>query len=255
MLHATTWIRALFVVVIAAAAITAWAVDAPPQPAVSQWLPASAAQERLEYYLKSCGDDLDEAADYGDEQKEALRRDANALVVVAATLALHDDESPNKAKAAAVAIAAKDLSRANRDHAAASAALEKVTAAWESGAAEPPTWERMASLGALMNEVNVVNARVRRTLSSERNFTRRGEGSLGDLATLAMIANASIYDTHEVKNEEQLPFWFELMSEFRNQATALRQAVEAKDYEAAQEALSGMQTACDECHSEFEVDA
>lgn len=252
--HAARFLVAASAVLLAS--LAAWSADAPPQPAGSAWLPVEAAEERVAYYLDQCAAALEEADAFGDEQKESLRRAANTLVVCAATVALHDGDSAQKPHAAATVAAAQQLARAYGDHAAATEALAAARAAWtDGGEATEVAWERMASLGAMMNEVNVVNARVRRAVSNERNLTRRGERALGDVATLAMIANASIYDTHEVKDDEQLPFWYELMAAFRDQATELRGAVEAKDFEAAQEALSGMQNACDECHSEFEVEA
>ena len=86
------------------------------------------------------------------------------------------------------------------------AELEAALAGSASG--EERKWGKVAGMGQLMKQVSVINAALKRGLQPAR-LKSQAKNTTGQTATLAAIANQLLFDTHEVKNEADLPSWYE----------------------------------------------
>jgi hypothetical protein len=150
-----------------------------------------------------------------------------------------------------LAAAAQRLAKA-KDFAEAKAAYGQVKAAAAGQASEgaKPSWNvKVASLGQLMKQVNVTNTQMRRGL---RRLDRLGDESARHAAVLAVIAQASMIDTHEVKNPADLGKWYQWCADMRTAAAAVNAAAKAKDQKATEAAVARLQRSCDDCHAVFQ---
>jgi hypothetical protein len=166
-------------------------------------------------------------------------------------LGLHDTANELKSAAPGLVKAAQDLGKA-ADYAAAQTALAGVKAAIEGKAKEGPelNWNtRVASLGQLMKQVTSTDARLRRNL---RRFDRLAQENAQSAALLAVIAQAAIADTHEVKDPADLPKWYQWCADMRDAAGGVNRAIKAKDPQAADAAAKRLMQSCDDCHAVFQ---
>ncbi len=165
---------------------------------------------------------LADAQSYTDKSRQ-VKRDAHTLSALALTLAKHDQDHRLKASAPTLLAAAQQLAGA-KDYDAAKKAfanVESATAGKSTDAAAPAEWRKVAGLGQLMKQVTFINNRLKRNL---RRFDERKDDNVRDAATLAAIAQACNYDTHEVKDPADLDKWYQLCGEMRDAAGALNAA-------------------------------
>lgn len=108
-------------------------------------------------------------------------------------------------------------------------------------------WAKLIRLHDAMEEMNARNSKIRRAV-------RRMEDPEGDslnATVIAVLAVATYADTHEVKNEADLPQWQQFSADFQKQMTALATAIRNKDTEGARVVwLEGVK-ACNSCHDVF----
>jgi hypothetical protein len=224
--------------------------EPPKAPQVSSFAPAEDLVGNARAFVAGFDMALATEQDFKEKQ-EQIKYSAHALAVVAVALGLHD--SPNELKSAAPALvkAAQDLAKA-QDHAAAKTALDGVKAAIEGKAKEGPelSWnKKFASLGQLMKQVTSTDARLRRNL---RRFDRLAQENAQSAALLAVIAQAAIADTHEVKDPADLPKWYQWCGDMRDAAAGVNKAIKAKDPAAADLAAKRLMQSCDDCHAVFQ---
>jgi hypothetical protein len=149
--------------------------------------------------------------------------------------------------------AAQALAKAS-DYASAQAGLAGVKGAIEGKSKHGPelAWnKKVASLGQLMKQVTSTDARLRRNL---RRFDRLAADNAQCAALLAVIAQAAIADTHEVKDSADLPKWYQWCGDMRDAAAGVNRAIKAKDPAAADVAAKRLMQACDDCHSVFQTE-
>ena len=228
-------------------------VGDPPAPvAVSKYAPADDLIKQVDLYVASMRDGLADMAVYTDKSR-LITRDAHTMAALALALAQSDENHKLKESAPALLAAARDLSKA-KDYDAAKTAFTAVEAAVAGKAASAPDvkWERVAGLGQLMKQVTFVNNRLRRNIS---RFDARKDDNARDAAVLAVIGQAVMFDTHEVKNPDDLDKWYQLCGEMRDTAGGLNAAVHAGDKSAAEAALEKLRKNCDACHETFRVRA
>jgi hypothetical protein len=87
-----------------------------------------------------------------------------------------------------------------------------------------------------------------------RRFGKQTEEQARDAAVLAAIAQACVYDTHEVKNPDDLDRWYQLCGQMRDAAGELNAKVHAADKPGAEAALLKIAQSCDDCHEAFRVE-
>jgi hypothetical protein len=221
---------------------------AAPKP--SQYAPIQDVIAQIDAYLQQLGNDLAAEADYGDDQKSRVAKDANTLVVLAQLLANHDDKHDRKNMAASLFSAAQKLADGAGSYAQAKGAFEQVTSASKSGAGGEVKWDATADLSQLMKQVPIVNNRLRSGVTGRR-FERTIEQNAGLAATLSAIAQASMYDTDYCSDKEREAQWAKICAEMRDAAATVNAAVRKKDQTAATEALARLVKTCDDCHHAF----
>lgn len=220
----------------------------PAAPPVSSFAPAKDLESQLDYYLERLGENLVDAATFT-ENKETVVKDANTLCVIALALGMHDSANKYKASAGALIAASQQLAEA-KDFAGASAALKAVKAAVAGGTGgEPPAWKPVASQVALMQQVPLVNTKLKRLVP--RRMDKSADEAAGHVAVLAAIAQGSLVDTIVAKNDEQIQQWYQFSAAMRDAAAAVNQAIRAGDKKAAETAMEAMQKSCDDCHLVF----
>jgi hypothetical protein len=228
--------------------------DPATSPPVSRFAPAADLVNQLDQYIAGLEKCVVSEEEFADTQNK-IANDANTLIVIAQALALHDEENDYKGKAGALIAAAQDVLKASTLAEAQKAVEALKTAAAEGGDGNAPTeWEPIASLEHLMKQVPLVNTRLKRTMTGAR-FESRADDNAGYAAVLAAIAQASMVDTHEATNDDEVQQWYDFCAMMRDAAGAVRAAVRAGDREAADAAMATLAKSCDDCHAVFHVEA
>jgi cytochrome c556 len=223
------------------------AVEAPAPPKVSEFASADDLLEQFNYYNGRLKETV--AAEYDEAKQSRSNRDANTLAVLAQHLGRHDSDNAIKKSAAGVIKAAQDLTKAT-DQKTASAAYSDLEKAMAGGSGDEVKWGKVAAMGQLMKQVNVINPALKRGLQPAR-IKSQAKMTAGHTATLAAIANSLLFDTHEVKNEADLPSWYEYAAEFRESAHGLNAAIKSGETAKVSSALTRMNRSCDTCHKKF----
>jgi cytochrome c556 len=146
--------------------------------------------------------------------------------------------------------AAQQLAKA-KDYAAAKLAQTAIDDALAGkGPSQPaPAWGKVAAQGQVMKEASDINTRLRNSL--RRFDLRRLDQNARAAATLAAVAQATMYDTHEVSNPAQLPNWYEFCTEFRSATGELLAKIRARDKAGSNAALDRVTKSCEACHKVF----
>ncbi|MGC3969065.1 MAG: cytochrome c [Pirellulales bacterium] len=224
--------------------------EPPASPALSTVVPAADLRVAATNYLTKIAGFMTDEATFAKNQ-EQLAQKANALVALAQSIGLHDGDAKLKAVASDVMTAGRELSRA-KDFATAKTAHDKLTGViGQTSGGAAPKWEKFASLGKLMHESAEVNSRLRRNV---RRFARTKDDSAEAAAILAVFAQATLYDTHEVKNPADLPKWYAMAIEMRDAAAELSKSAHAGDEATFKKALDRMGKSCDDCHEVFHAE-
>ena len=223
----------------------------PKVPPVSTFAPIDDLVAQVDVYVDRIAKHLSNADSYDDDAQLALEREANTLIVLTQALGLHDKEHPLKSHAGKIIHAAKNLAGASEDYGKATAALAAVDAAFKGeGDAHPLTWKKIASLGQIMEESSVIDARLRRSIEPRR-FARRASRVKGEAVTLAAIAQATLIDTHEVKNPAEVDTWYEYSKQMREASYNIYTGITTGNAKATGEAAERLTISCETCHEVF----
>jgi hypothetical protein len=222
--------------------------DPPAPPQLSKVVPADDLVARVRAFDGELQTMLADEKTYQDESHK-VKRDAHTLSAVAMVLGLYDTDHELKSAAPALLKAARELAAAP-DYAAAKQAGTELHAALteKKSAAEPVKPEKVASMGQLMKQVTFVNNRLKRGM---RRLNDKTDEKAHDAALLAAIAQAIVYDTHEVKKVEQQEDWYRFCGEMRDAAGELNAKIKAADKQGADAALKRLGQSCDTCHQVF----
>lgn len=229
---------------------TTQAVEVPQPPTLSTLVPAKDLIDQVDYYieeLEECVEDLEEYQD----SVEKIKRYSNSLAVIALTIGLHDQKSEMQRAAPGLLKASQTLAKA-KDFSAAKTAVAQIKAAL-STSADPSglKWTKVADLHALMDQVPLINTRIKRYL---RRFEKGAPYVAGNSAALVAISQGSMANADETEAPDKVAEWFQYCIQMRDAAGALNKAVNAKDEGAAKAAMEALQQSCDDCHSVFHTD-
>jgi cytochrome c556 len=238
------------ILVAAFAAGAKFAAQPPAPPKVSTFAPANDLVAQVDYYKKRIDAAVASEADFDEAKQARVKKDAGLVAVLALHLGLHDSDNPLKQSAAGIVKAAQDLANASDYQSARNgySNLEKAISGEVKG--EDLKWGKVAALGQLMKQVSVINASMKRGLQPAR-LKSQAKKTSAESATLAAIANVLPYDTHEVKNEADVPSWYEYSAEFRDSAGALNAAIKTGETAKVGPALKRLSASCDTCHKKF----
>ncbi len=223
------------------------AADLPPAPPLSTLAPV----DDLVGQVESCVEELESCVESKEEYEdsaEKLERYCNTLAVIALTIGLHDQNSKLKLAAPGLVKASQELAAA-KDFASARAGVARVKAAMSSsGNPAALRWAKVASLHALMEQVPLVNTRLKRYM---RRFDRGAPMIAGYSASLVAIGQASMANADETTAPDKVAEWYKYCLHMRDGSAALNKAAHAKDEEAAKAAMAILQQSCDDCHAVF----
>lgn len=223
--------------------------EPPAMPKLSTMIPAEDLAGQMQTYMKELGQSLADEAAYK-SSADKVKRIANTIAVLAYNLGEHETATEMTPAAADIGRAARRLAKA-KDYASAREDFAKLQNASQHEAKLPAeaASTRIASLGQIMNEAELLNTRLRTSL--RRFDARRLADNARAAAALAAIAQASVYDTHEVKDPRQLPQWYQFAGEMRAAAGELNAKIRAKDKAGATAALGRLDKSCKTCHAVF----
>lgn len=238
----------LFAVGMLLAARSLWG-EPPAAPKLSTVMPAADLAAQIRQYEADIDAALGSEADYK-VQADKIRKAASMTAVLALVLAHHDTATDLSPAAPAILKAAQNLAKA-KDYAAAKASANELKAAIaRMGVSEPaPPWAKIVGQGTVMKEASDINTRLRNSL--RRFDPRRLEQNAQAASTLAALAQATIYDTHEVHDAAELPKWYQFCEEMRSAAGDLSQKIKARDKAGATAAADRLTKSCEACHDVF----
>lgn len=233
----------------------AFAVPPPPAtPKPSTFAPAEDLVRQVQDYIQEMEDTLVSEEEYNSTE-DKIGRCSSTLAVIALCLGLHDQDNMYKAQAAALMKAAGELA-ATKDYQSAKKAFENVKAAAEGKiqAQANLKWEKVASLPDLMKQVPNINTKLKRNLQGKK-FKSKAKETAGYTAAIAAIAQASLADTSNAKNAEEVKQWYQHMITMRDSAGAANAAIHAGNEPEAAAAMKKLALSCDECHKIFHPEA
>ena len=224
----------------------------PQAAAVSTFAPADDLVDQIGFFVGRVDEALAKKVEYDEAKQTRVKKDAHTLAVLALALGLHDKDHPRKSSAAALVKSSQALAKdfENFDLATAALANVKKAAAGEVQDPAPLKWEKVASMGALMKQVTFVNGNLSRAVNGQR-FARQSAAAAAQAATLAVIAQSTVFDTHEVKDPADLEKWYQLSNEWRDAAAEINSAAHAGDQAKAAAGYKRMHKSCDACHEVF----
>jgi cytochrome c556 len=239
----------LVVAVVSLVAVARLAADPPAAPKLSTLVPAEDLAAQVKQYVQDLGEALGSEEQFK-SSTDKIKKGANTLAVLCLVLSQHDTPTELTKAAPAVLKAAQQLATA-KDYAAAKSALAAIDDALAGkGPSEPaPAWGKVAGQGQVMKEASDINTKLRNSL--RRFDPKRLDQNARAAATLTAIATATMYDTHEVSNPDQLPKWYDYCTEFRNATGELLAKIKAKDKAGSGAALDRVIKSCDGCHYTF----
>jgi len=248
------WVLSL--VVIAAAVVSGGSVlaDPPAAPKVSTFAQAKALEAQIEKYVKELEESVESEQSYK-EWEGRVTKHSNTLILLALAAGLHDEENKFQTAGPGLLKAAQGLAAA-KGYEAAKAGVAGVKKALDSkeGDRAALKWEKLASLPETMKQVPLVNSRLKRNLRAT-SFKRRAKDNAGDSAVLGVIAQGSIADTSEAKNDDEVKKWYGFCVQMRDAAAAVNKAVHDGDQKAADTAMGSLNQSCDDCHKVFHTAA
>ncbi|MEX0677614.1 MAG: hypothetical protein WD063_11100 [Pirellulales bacterium] len=243
--------RAALVVVLCATAQFLFSQDS-RSPKISTFAPADDLVGQVDFYIERVEESLADPADYDGAKQSRTWKDSNTLAVLALMLARHDAEHPLKSSMPAMLKGAQALAAAEDDVKRAQQALSAIKAARAGTAAggEGVKWEKVAALAALMKQVPLVHAGLRRGVTPNR-LRRLAKESAGQAATLSAIAEAAMLDDQYAKTPEKAAAWSAFCGQMRDAAGEVNSAVHAQDQPRVDAGIKRLLESCDACHAEF----
>jgi hypothetical protein len=254
-MKSTTWMILLVAMAFPALADGPTTTPAPPKaPPVSKFAPAQDLAHQVDYYVKRLEKSVATEEDYKD-LVERIAKDSNTFIVIALTLGMHDKDNPYKKAAPAMIEAASKLAAAKNyaEAKAGVAAVKKATKAKSAGTSKL-RWEKSASLKQLMLAVPTINADLKRKIKLRRP-KRDAPMAAEYSATLAAIAQASMYNSGDTKKPELAEKWYKFCEEMRDAAAEVNGIAHRVDKKAVRPAVEKLAKSCDHCHEVFDKEA
>lgn len=220
---------------------------------VSAFAPVKDAEAQLEYYVEKIGQDLSDKEDFGEAHHKRIGLDAATVAVLALHLGLHDEETKLKSSASKIIEVASELADNAEDFDAAAKSHASLVAAMKTRPeGEEPSWdEPVADLASLMQQVPIINDKLRRGVNDKRRFERNATKTAAHAVTLAAIANASMMDSNYCSDEDEEKEWKKICADMRDACADVYRALLKKDQDAAKKGNQRVVESCDACHHKF----
>ncbi len=223
--------------------------EPPAAPKLSTLAPLADLEAQMKKYVADLGKATASEEAYKDLPEGKISRDASTVAVLALALGLDDQPNAYKDHAAAMIPAAEKLA-ATADYESAKKAAADLAAAAKGEAKAPGElkWVKVASMKALMEQVPLVNTALKRAVKKEA----KQKEAQGYSAVLAVIAQASMANVADTKKPQAAQQWFEFCTQMRNAAAAVNAGIHAKQITSEEEPrMDKLQKTCEDCHAVF----
>jgi cytochrome c556 len=212
--------------------------------------------------------DLEKAVADEEEYKSQVEgrfiRDGNTITLIAIALGLHDQDSPLKPHAKAIAAAARKLAQTkdfattkqtNEDLKACFAATKQAVADLKAavggqvGGGGELKWGKVAPLNTLMkDEVPNINTKLKTGL---RHFETRAGEAAANAATMALIAENAMLYVADTKKPAEGAEWTKFAAQMRSLAKDVAAKAHAGDQAGTNDAMDKLNDSCTACHRVF----
>jgi hypothetical protein len=243
-------VGALAVVALVGSPTPAPAADDSAAPKFSTFASADDLAGEVKFLVADLEKAVVDEDEYKSQVEDRFIRDGNTITLIAIALGLHDQDSPAKAHAKAISVAARKLA-ATKDYAATKQAVDDLKAAIDATGtgAEELKWGKVAKLNGLMkDEVPNINNKLKNSL---RRFKKRAGEAAANAATMALIAeNATLYIA-DTKKPAEGQKWTEYAAQMRAAASEVAAKAHAGDEPGATAAMEKLNQSCHDCHAVF----
>jgi cytochrome c556 len=255
--------------VLAGALLAGWpastvASDDNAIPKFSTFASADDLAAEVKFLVADLGKAVDNEDDYKSQAEGRFIRDGNTITLIAIALGLHDQDSPLKPHAKAIAAAARKLAQTkdfattkqtNEDLKACLAATKqavqdlKAAVGGQGVGGDELKWGKVAKLNSLMkDEVPNVNTKLKTGL---RHFKTRSGEAASNAATVALIAENAMLYVGDTKKPTEAAKWIEFAAQMRAAASDVAAKVHAGDEAGANAAMDKLNDSCTACHRVF----
>ncbi len=233
-------------------ALTLSAEDAVPLP------PAADLDFQVDYYLKEFDKDMEDLAASKDFAADStvLGRDANALILVALSLGMSEEDGKYKAAAPEIIKAAQAVAAA-KDLAAAKTAVADLQAAAGKKSADKLEWKKVAEMAPAMKlAVPRINTGMTRYVRNDATLKRGVPNVAAGTATLAAISQGLTPNYDETIKPNEKDQWVKFAQDFRDSALKANAAVHGYEkgdvsFDDFKKAFTTMKENCEHCHAVF----
>ncbi len=216
----------------------------------SSYAPAKDLQFQVNYLMQRIDGDLKNEPKY-DRHVKRVMRDANTIAVLALVMGKHDEQNTLKGTSTAVIKAAHELSAKAKDLGAAKSAYAVLVARLKSPSSESPTaWKGVGDIEQLMQQIPELDRSLKIAVKPTR-FAKSREKAASLAATMAALAQVSMFDGTYCTDAADEAEWVELCVCLRDAATDVHAAIQEGDSDAATAALKPLARTCDDCHEQF----
>ncbi len=186
---------------------------------------------------------------YEDLKEDDVRRAFGVLACLGQAIAEHADAAQTVIAGAALRDAALSFSLQS-SYDAAKESLQGLQTA-QAGKAGDATleydWSQLINMHPMMEEIEVRSSKLVRIIRRPRGKPEETSHS----STIAVLTLAMMADTHEVKDQADVPAWKEMSAEYQQLMTGLSTAIRKKDRSAAGKLLTQATESCERCHKKF----
>lgn len=227
------------------------AEDRPVVP-VSSFAPADDLLHQVDFFIGRLDKALAEPDKFDAARQSRAWKDSNTLAVLAMMLAAHDEPHPLKKSMPVMLDGAQQVAAAESDAQQAVEGLTTIKSARAGDALtdEPLEPEKVTSMAALMKQVPLLHAQLRRGVTPRR-LKRMAQQSAGHAATLAAIAAAAMLDDEYVGSPDDAALWQAHCVAMRDAAGDVNSAVRAQDQARVDAGMMRLLTSCEACHADF----
>lgn len=221
-------------------------------PKISAFAPAKDLIQQVDFFVGRVEESLADPKTFDLAKQSRTLKDGNTLAVLALMLGVHDENHPLKGSLPTMLAAAQALADSGDNAERALAALAKIKTARAAGAPDGGAvkWGKVASLAALMKQVPLVHAGLKRGVDGNR-LARQAVQSAGQSASLAAIAEAALLDDEYAKSPEDAQNWSRFCIQMRDAAGEVNSAIHAQDGPRVTAGMKQLEQSCNACHARF----
>lgn len=203
--------------------------------------------EQIELLTKELAD----ADSYDDKKGGKIRQSFGLLACLGQALAEHEAAKETDIQGAHLRDAALKFGKKSTHQEAVSAFEQVKLAASGKATGDASTehpWNKLVNMHPMMEEINSRNSALLKVLRRPRGKAEEPMHA----TTWVVLGLAMKADTHEVKNDADLPKWHEQSDAFIEASVKLAEAIRAKDKTEGRKWFDAANNACDACHEVFQ---